>query len=164
MNEQNPDTRRGLETVADNRDAALAVAREARRSLVLLSWDLEPPIYATPDFLDTVRALATSSRFARIRILVQDPTRVIRQGHRLVELARRLSSFIEIRRPHPEHRDLPESFLVADERAVLYRTLASRPEGVVDLHDPVLARDKLRLFDSLWEKAETEPELRRLGI
>lgn len=156
--------RKILETQADNCEAALAVAGEARRSLVIFTRDLEPAIYDRTEFLDIVRRLAISSRFAGIRILLRDPTRAIKDGHRLVELARRLTSRVEIRRVHSDFSDLTEAFLVADEKAVLYRTLADRNEGIADLHDPVRARDKLRLFDTVWEKSEPEPELRQLGI
>lgn len=158
------DTRQLLETAADNRSAAIDIANAARRSLVLLTLDMESGVFDTAEFLEAVKQLAISSRFASVRILVQDPTRAVKDGHRLVELARHLSSYIEIRRPHGEHRKLSETFLVADEYALLYRTLATRYDGIADMHDPVMAREKLKLFSTIWEKSEVEPEIRRLGI
>lgn len=164
MPEPENSTRKILETAADNRDAAVEIAKTARRSLVLFTHDMEAGVFDTPEFLETVKQLAISSRFARICILVKDPTRAVKDGHRLIELSRHLSSYISIRKPHADYRNLTETFLVADEHALLYRTLASRYDGIADTHDPVMARDKQKLFNTIWEKSEAEPEMRRLGI
>lgn len=162
--EQTPETgTRPLASAEDNRAAALEVAQSARRSLVLLSVDLDPFIYDQEPFLTAVRQLATGSRYASIRVLVQDSARVVREGHRLVELARRLSSFIELRKPHTDYSTLTETFLVADEHVVLYRTLASRFEGIAG-RNPLLAREKLKLFNQIWGKSEPDQELRGLKL
>lgn len=153
-----------LDGWAANARAAVRIAALARRSLVLLSRDLEPQIYDDERFLAEVRRIATSGRYARVRVLVQDSARATREGHRLVELARRLSSFVEIRKPHPDHRNVIESFLVADERALLHRKEADRFEGYADLDAPADARRLLRVFDEIWGRATPDPELRRLGL
>ena len=80
------------------------------------------------------------------------------------ELARRLSTYIELRKPHDDHRNLIESFLVADERAVLYRKEADRFEGYADLDNPLEARRLLRTFDEIWQRANPDSEMRRLGL
>lgn len=166
MSDELPDspTLRVLDTAEDNRDAALALAQGARRSISILTVDLEPAVYDTEDFIETVKQLALSSRFAQIRILVQDPTRAVKEGHRLVELARRLSSFIEIRKPHEDYRTTAEAFLIADESGLLYRTVATRYEGIADVADAAQARDKLKLFNQIWQRSEPEQELRGLKL
>ncbi len=137
---------------------------QARMYLAMFTRDLEPLIYNTEEFSAAVRQLALRSRYSRIRIIVVDPTTAIKDGHRLIELGRRLSSFIEFRRPSADHANLPEAFLVADETGLLYRPVASRYEGFADPDNPSEARVRLRLFDEIWERAEPEPEFRRLGI
>ncbi|MCA1798940.1 MAG: hypothetical protein LC632_05625 [Xanthomonadaceae bacterium] len=158
------DNRRELESWTDNQVAAVEVGTAARRALRLLSYDLEPQIYGEQDFIDVVRSVATSGRFASVRVLVQDSARAVRDGHRLVELARRLPTFIELRKPHSDHRSLIEAYLVADERALLYRKQADRYEGFVDVDDPLQARRLVREFDQVWGRATPDPELRRLGL
>ncbi|MGH8281191.1 MAG: hypothetical protein ACRERZ_03255 [Gammaproteobacteria bacterium] len=155
---------RELTSSADNRDAAVRLASEARVSLAMFTRDLDPVIYNTEEFATAVRQLALRSRYSRIRVVAIDPTAAIKDGHRLIELGRRLSSFIEFRRPSADHAKLPESFLVADETGLLYRPVASRYEGFADPDNPVEARVRLRLFDEIWERAEPEPEFRRLGM
>lgn len=147
-----------------NREAAIQLAGQARRSLAVFTRDLEPAVYDTNEFLSAVQQLALRSRYSRIRIVVVDPTLAIKDGHRFIELARRLSSYIKIRRPSPDHAKLADAYLVADDTGVLYRPLASRYEGFADPHDPFEARARLRNFDDIWEQAEPEPEFHRLGL
>lgn len=157
-------TFRELESAADNRDAAIGIAQLARRQLSIFTRDLEPELYDTPEFLGAVRRLALSGSKASIRILLIDSTRSRKEGHRLVELARQLSSYIEIRKPHRDYLDLAEAFLIADERAILFRKLASRWEGIADTDDPKMARDKLKLFGEIWQRSHPDLETRQLRI
>lgn len=158
------DNYRRLETLADNREAAVAVAAVAKRELALFSHDLEPLLYDKDEFIKTVQALATRSRMSRIRIVSIDPGAAIRAGHRLVALAQRFSSYIEVRRAARDHASLAETWLVADSEALLFRPVATRYEGYADLHASFEARQHLKTFDEIWEKAEPDPEFRRLGI
>jgi hypothetical protein len=160
----NDDNYKRLETLADNRQGAVAVAAVAKRELALFSHDLEPMLYDKDDFIKTVQALATRSRMSRIRIVCIDPGVSVRTGHRLISLAQRFSSSVEVRRASKDHSQLAETFLVADEEAVLFRPIASRYEGYADTHAPLEARKFLRQFDGIWEIAEPDPEFRRLGI
>lgn len=163
MNTRSPAYRK-LVTSEDNRNAAIELASGARISLALFTQDLEPAIYNTQEFVAAVQQLALRSRFSRIRIVASDPTAAIKDGHRLIELGRRLSSFIEFRRPSPDYATLPESFLIADETGLLYRPLGSRYEGFADTHNSFEARPHLRFFEEIWERAEPEPEFRGLSL
>lgn len=153
-----------LETLADNRGVAVEVARAARRDLVLFSRDLEPLLYDHEDFIGAVQALATRSRMSRIRIVSIDPGAAIRAGHKLVGLAQRFSSYIEVRRAARDHAEMAETFLVADEAGVLYRPISSRYEGYAGTHLPMEARQHLKTFENIWNMAEPDSEFRRLGI
>lgn len=155
---------RELATSEDNRVAAVHLVATARAGLALFTRDLEPAIYDTAEFVAAVQQLALRSRFSRIRIVVADPTTAIKNGHRLIELGRRLSSYIEFRRPCADHAKLPESFLITDDIGVLYRPVANRYEGFADSDNLLEARTLLRLFEEIWEQAEPEPEFRRLGL
>lgn len=157
-------TWRELATAAENREAALAIARLARRQLAIFSRELEPQVYDTPEFIDAVKQLALSGSRTTIRILLIDSQRATKEGHRLVELARRLSSSFEIRKPHRDYLDITETFMIADEKGLLYRKLATRWEGIVDPNDPLQAREKLKLFDQIWQRSVDDIETRQLRI
>lgn len=155
---------RRLSSLRDNREAAVAVAAVAKRELALFTPDLEPLLYDQEEFLGVVRALATRSRFSRIRVVCLDSGPSVRAQHRFIGLTQRFSSYIEVRRASRDHAGLTDTYLVADETALLYRPLYSRYEGYADLNAPMEARQRLRSLAEIWEQAEPDPEFRRLGI
>ncbi len=144
--------------------AVAHVAREVRRTLYVYTADLEPRIYDAAPFIDAIRQTATESRRADIRFLVRDIDPALKAGHRLIELARQLTSFIGIR-VAPVQGDLQsDAFLIADQRAVLTRSLASRPEGQLRMNDPRAAVVLINRFRNLWEESAAVPDLRRLHL
>jgi len=153
-----------LETKEQHRAAILNLTRQAKRTLDIFTRDLDPPIYNDPAFIEALTALALRSRYSQIRILVQDSGRAIKEGHRLFELSQRLSSFIQLRRPNQDYKDYNEAFCIADERGVLHRRVADRYEGTVDFNAPLEAQKLNAFFNMVWEKAELDPNLRRLHI
>ena len=163
MNERSP-SYRPLASSEENRNAATELARAARMQLALLTPDLEPVIYDNQAFIDAIQQLALRSRYSKIRILVGDPTNAVKSGHRLIELGRHLSSFIEFRRPSEQHANRTDAFMVIDETGLLYRPLSERYEGYFDPDNAFEARAHLRDFDAIWEQSEPEPEFRRLGL
>ena len=153
-----------LGTRHDHELAVAALARQARRSLHLYTRDLEPPVYDTTGFVGAVRQLALGSRHARVEVLLRDSSRVVADGHRMVELARRLSSFIELRRPHSDYDNYNEAFLIADEAAVIHRIAADRYQGTVRFHAPRVARELLGFFREVWQRSAADTQLRRIHL
>lgn len=153
-----------LSSSADNRQAAWHMAAQAKRSLYILSHNLEHLVYNTQGFSTALGRLAARSRYTEIRVLVQDSRNAVQRAHRLVSLAQRLSSNIHIHKPHWDHRTVSQAFMVADETAYLHRIIASRYEGKANFNDPVKARELLKLFEEMWERSAPDPELRRLDL
>ncbi|HQU16398.1 MAG: hypothetical protein B7Z66_10275 [Chromatiales bacterium 21-64-14] len=148
----------------DSRNAALALVNQARHTLRLFTRDLDPALYDHLPFLEAVRRLATRGRLSGVQIMILEPQRVVRRGHRLVELSRRLTTGIELRRPQPEYRDHTEHFLIADETGLLFRPLEERYEGWASFRAPLAARVWLKFFAEAWSGSEPDPELQRLYL
>lgn len=142
---------------------AIALVSQARRSLCLWSRDLERRVYDCPEFITAVRLLACRSRFSLVRLLVHDPKAVTQQGHRLLELARRLSSRIELRQVAADYQDYAASFLTVDEMGLILRPSAERYEGFFSFKAPVKAREQNHFFNEVWDKSQPHPEFRRLS-
>ena len=103
------------------RRAVIDVAGVATRRISIYTHDLDPGIYDDPDFLEIVKHLVLSQTYARIRVLIADPTRAIKNGNALVHLGRRLNTYIEFRHVRKDLRTHAESFCIADETALVYR-------------------------------------------
>jgi hypothetical protein len=158
------DTAIDLTTVDDTRCVARAFAAQAKRFLYLFTTDLDGAVYDDEEFVESTAALARSHPRARVLILVQDSTPAVKHGHRLVQLAQRLSSRVEIRQPIVEYRNLRENYLVADGIGYLRRRLPNRYEGKASFYARLAARKLVDQFTEVWEHAHTDPQLRRLHL
>jgi hypothetical protein len=153
-----------ISTREEMRQAVIDVAREGRRKVSIFTHDLEPGIYDDPDFLEVIKRLVLSQTYARIRVLIADPTRAIKAGNNFVHLGRRLNTYIEFRHVREDLRTHAESFCIADETALVYRLQASRWEGIADTYEPAVAKLYSKMFDEIWLASEVEMEFRQLGI
>jgi hypothetical protein len=156
--------RQVLTTVDEVRAAVIQVTGVANRTLSILTHDLEPEVYDHDDFLETLKKFILARTFARVRVLILEPTRVVLSASRFVAMGRRLNSYIEFRRALPEMTEHPEAFFIADEHALVYRARAETWDGVSDTYEPAVARMYLSKFESLWNACEIEPEVRQLQI
>ncbi len=153
-----------LERSAEHYAMALDMLRATHRSVHIFSRRLDGKLYDTREFAETVARLASRQPRVHFRILLQEIDPLIKYGHRLIELARRLTTAIEIRAVHPDYRHYNEAFMVFDERRIIHRTLADRYEGIANDNDPDLARKLLNFFTEVWEVSQVDPNLRRLHL
>ena len=153
-----------ISTREETREAVNAIAREASRKVSIFTHDLEPGIYDDPDFLEIIKRLVLSQTYARIRVLIADPTRAIKNGNNFVHLGRRLNTYIEFRHVREDLRTHAEAFCIADEKALVYRLQANRWEGIADTFEPAVAKLYGKMFDEMWLASEVEVEFRQLGI
>lgn len=153
-----------LQTANENREMAQTMVQQGRRSLKILSRDLDAPVYDMALFVEAVSQLVRQNRYATAQILVNDTDAVVKHGHRLVDLCHKLSSFIKIRRLSEVHREYNHAFLVVDERGVIYRTLADRYEAECCFNAPRRARELSQTFQEMWEAGESDPSLIHLHL
>lgn len=153
-----------LRTIEQNRTTALALAQQANRFIQIATRDMDALLYDNEPFIDALVALARRHAKSHIDILVWDSTAAVKQGHRLINLAQRLSSHVQLRKPAEEHAKFTEAFLVADGIGYMSRNLAERYEGIASFHAPLQARNLSQLFTTMWEKASPDSQLRRLHI
>ncbi|SDI22340.1 hypothetical protein SAMN05216588_11357 [Pseudomonas flavescens] len=142
------------------RGHALALMQQARRTLCLYSPDLEPWLYHHSSIAQACTQFLLSHRNSRLRILLRDSSRAVRDGHRLITLSRKLSSHLQIRRCHPDYPAPEGAFLLADEQGLLVRPEPDQFAGYAKYQDPAGVRQLQRLFDQTWDTSITDPDLR----
>ena len=157
-------TRWVISTREEMRQAAIEVVKEATRKVSIFTHNLEPGIYDDPEFLEIIKKLVLSQTYARIRVLIADPSRAVKNGNNFVHLGRRLNTYIEFRHVREDLRTHAEAFCIADETALVYRLQANRWEGIADTHEPAVAKLYSKMFDEIWLASEVEIEFRQLGI
>lgn len=145
-------------------DASCQMLSLARRSVMIYSRDLDPAILDQAAVLENLRRLALSGRGANVRLLVHDPGRAMREGHRLIEQARRLSSIYQFRQVQAEDLKFAGAFMVNDRAGFVARTFADRYEGEGHTHDSARANALIRYFNDVWERSTPATELRALSL
>lgn len=145
--------------------ATHTLLRGARHSMCVLVRELHPQLLNDTACLVQLRRLAISGRGASIRVLAQDLTRALEEGTRLLELAQRLSSVIEMRKP-VEQQDLeyPSAFMCVDSQGFLFRPLEYQMTATGSTWAPGRHAQLMQRFEEVWARSEAWPELRALGI
>jgi hypothetical protein len=154
---------RVISSLEEMRAAVEAVASSAQRLMSIYTPDLEPDLYDQNGFLDIVKRFVLARRFAKARVLLSDNTRLLRENNRFIAMGRRLTSCIDIRPAVAADRQRACAYLIADDRAIVYRVHPDRWDGVADLNNPPVARQYLDEFDEIWH-ASSPDELARQSL
>lgn len=148
----------------DLREVALSLATQARRTVDIVSRHFDPALFDNEAFYAALRDLLVDSRRAQVRVLLLDPAPLSSRGHRLIELSQRLSSFMAIRVPGQEHKEFNEAWLVADNTGYFHRRFSDRYEATTNFADRRLSTHLTNRFEEIWQRAQPDPNLRRLHI
>ena len=89
---------------------------------------------------------------------------MIKLGHRLLTLARRLSSSVRIHKL-TDHPELPsDTFVVRDNDGTIYKPNDIEREGFYQPASRATAQRFIDKFDELWHKSKPDPQLRVLRL
>jgi len=149
-----------LSTLAEARAAVNEIAPPAQRLISIYTPDLEPDLYDQTAFLEVIKHFVLARSFAKVRVLLAEPTRVMRDSNRFVAMGRRLSSCIDIRYVTAQAPQRASAYLIADDRGIVYRMRADTWDGVADMNNPPVAKLYLQEFDSIWNASAPEHGLR----
>lgn len=155
------DTSLGLST------AVLQLIAEARSDFAIYTRDLDPLLLNTSAAISALRTLAlrpSNSVGGQIRILVQNTQRAVKDGHRIIELSRRLPDAFSFRCPVAEDLHYVGAFLLNDRSGYIERRFGDRFEYVSDFYGIAEHARLKRYFDEVWERAVPASELRRLSL
>lgn len=152
-------------TRSEGAAARLQLLRDARHRLSIYLPILGNDSYASAEELEELRRIGISGRGAQIRILLHDPAAALRQDHRLISLAQRLSSVFQVRMP-VEEADLAyvSAFLLNDVGGYLFLPEADRPQGRAARNDRASQAPLQQHFDEVWDRAERAGVLQTLNI
>ena len=157
---QGAETLTVLTSLAEVRAAVNEVAATAQRLISIYTPDLEPDLYDQSAFLEVIKHFVLTRSFSKVRVLLAEPSRVMRDSNRFVAMGRRLSSCIDIRYVAAQGPQRASAYLIADDRAIVYRMRADTWDGVADINNPSAARLYLQEFDQVWNASAAEHGLR----
>ena len=155
-----------IDTAAENRQAVISLARQARSSINLFTRDLDPRLFDNTGFEQSIFTLARSHHSADIRILTLDSSHARQQGHCLIRLAQKLTSSVLIHNPAREYNHIIATFLVVDRKGILHRphSTSTDYDAVVNYMAPERAAELQDFFNEMWERSTPDSQIRRLFI
>ena len=145
-------------------ELAVRLCSSASRYICILSPALDHEAFDNAPLVDAISALARRSRQTQVRILISDPRKLVGTGHRLLLLARRLSSTVHIQRlaEHPDWNG--ETIVIRDRDGVLYKPGGSNHEAFYEPNSRASTQRHLELFEELWRHSAQDTELRSLSL
>ena len=164
MNTQNisdgpPTEHRHLQSREGMRAAWLDLVNSARHELALVTPMLDSAIWNGSAMSEALARLLTRSSRHRTRVVIEDTEFMLTACPRLVELARRFSDLILIRRLGEPHRGLDEMFAIADRDSCLAQPEIATIDATLDLAAPRVAAPYVQRYEDIWSAAEPVPGL-----
>ncbi|MDX2507142.1 MAG: hypothetical protein QNL62_22060 [Gammaproteobacteria bacterium] len=146
------------------RQLILAISQQAQHSILIFSHQLDYSLYDTEELYEAIKDLAIKSHRTHIHILVHDARPMAQKNHRLLELARRISSHISIKVTAKEHQDIFETFIIFDDRAYIIQNNPDRYDARGNFYAPLTARKLSEQFHDMWQRGMVDSTLRRLSL
>jgi len=153
-----------LNSRADNYRVFLQMLQQSGNCIDIFSLHLDHKLYDRSEIISQFQRLIRHNRHARIRLLLRHPRHLVTNGHRIIELSRRLSSYIEIRQLAETFHEHVESFSLFDARGILYRANAEQFEGWFSFNAPVRVKSETDFFNDAWNASQPCNETRRLYL
>ena len=144
-------------------ELTLKMCSSALRNIRIISPRLDHRIFDNAELADALSALARLDRHSSVQILISDSRPIVNDGHRLLNLARRLPSSVIIRKlaNHPEMTG--DTIIIRDLDGVIFMPADGGP-GFYEPDSRSSAKQFSDKFESLWQRSVQDQEFRRLGL
>ncbi|MCW8931529.1 MAG: hypothetical protein OQL19_14980 [Gammaproteobacteria bacterium] len=148
----------------DLKQLILSMTQQAKHRILIFTHDLDHNLFDTDELYDAIKTLAIENQRTHVHILVQDAKPMTKKGHRLLNLARRITSHMQIKITAREHKDIIETFIVFDDRAYIIQNHPERYEAEGNFYAPLKTRQLSEQFEELWNRGVIDSSLRRLSL
>jgi hypothetical protein len=153
-----------LDGVTDFRTYSEQLITQSRRSIAILTRDLDALVYGTPECVQHLSDFVRSSRNTQVQILIKVTKSPIESGHLLVKLAQRLSSKILVRKMTTEPNNKEMGFMLGDTDKLLYKNDDGLHRGFYNSAAASEIKSLREEFNYLWQYGELEPEFQLFHI
>ena len=141
-------------------ELAVRLCDSARRHICILSPRLDHRVFDQADLVYALSGLARRGPQSEIRILVANPEPIIQRGHRLLELARRLPSVLQLHKlaEHPSWRG--ETLVLRDNDGALVKPLETDQQAFYEPDSRARCSQYSELFNELWRRSSPDINFR----
>lgn len=137
---------------------------QAKHSIRLLSADLDYPLLDNEIFIGHLSKLLCSNPRANFKMLIHNTDNFHERPHRLIPLARRITSSLEIKKCNPKYASPGAVYMIIDNVGLCYRPSFETYEGFINANYPRKCAELIHDFNYLWEHALPENDIRTFTI
>jgi len=164
VNDADDSTLQSLTSPAQVDGAIRDMFRQAGHTLYIRAPRLDFPFFNSKDLLPSITDLIRGDQRNHLYFLIDDDTHFLNTNSRVIELARKFSSYVSVHKLPEEYADTAEVYIVADQDCYLRMASQHTYPATVASGMPARARQLEYRFKQLWEKSERIPELFTLGL
>lgn len=151
-----------LDSAEEISAAILSNTENALRTIKIFTPDMEAEHYNNDAFRKALLDFSHGNRHAQIQILVNDITKALHSGHKLIGLAQQMSSIVTIKDTPMDFQGTNISFILLDQSGFIFKpdkTLCT----AISSNCKNRARKLHEFFTLAWEHAEQNAHTRRLS-
>ena len=153
-----------IDTLIHLQEASNTLFSKAEKLIQIYSQGLDPRVLNNRDIERQLILFIKKSRYCKIQILIVSEDLLKGVDHRIISLAQRFTSQIEIKIIAKDHHDNLFGFYISDHRFMLYRKNIERFETEKLQVPSFKIKEKSKLFDTIWQSANPASFLRALHL
>ncbi len=152
-----------LDTQEDMAEHIIKALKQANHRIYIFSRRLNPLFFNNEQVVEALSTTARRSHRSDIKILVENPQKIVEVNHKILKLAQRLPSKITLQKITTEPQDDYE-FVIIDTDKIWLQHKEDSYTGFANYD----ARPEVKRFDvvfnDLWKNSQEDARLRRLSL
>jgi len=142
----------------------LNLCERAERRVKVFSDTLDHALFDNKELAECLSCLARGKRESLVQLLITDSKPIQIKGHRLLDLARKLPSSVQLHTTRVPEALSGKLLVIADHYGVAYMHNANHPKLRFEPDDRPLCTRMNDAFERVWQRSERDPNLRILDI
>ena len=145
-------------------ETSARILSEARRSINILVYDYDDVLLPSTNISELISSFVRQHEKNRFRYLCSESDLLRDRGSKLIQLARRFSSFIKLRQLPDGLKSAHEQFIVVDESLSMQTQDRLSHNYYAHLNERARARKLNNHFEELWQRSSAIPGVHVTGL
>lgn len=145
-------------------ETSIRLIQEASRRINILLYDYDEVLLPTSKIDDLLSIFIRQHERCRFQYLCSENDILRERGGKLIQLARKFSTFVKLRQLPDDLQSIPEQFIVVDGNTSMITQDHRSYDYYAHFNDPARARKLNNRFEELWQRSEPVPGIHVTGL
>jgi hypothetical protein len=164
INQSSETTHRAIDSLNEFKAETEQLFNEASRVIQIYSKDLDPRVLSDTRIESLLLKFIKRSKASKLQLLIFDESYLKGIDHRLVSLAQRFTSYVEIRLIPRDYHENYFGYYLVDKKRIVHRNNIERYQAEYAQLPNSLVKEKSKWFDDIWQKSTPASFLRALHL